>query len=98
MPVDLVDDAFVEFHVMLVLPQHTDQSGAHFFSFVDGRACLDAEGLGLVTGRDGAGCVGHHRHHGHRLAAQAWVQLLLHAGEIAVEVHIQPAQAGRRDE
>jgi len=35
-----------------------------------------------------------HRHHGYGLSAQLRPQLLLNAGEVAVEIDIQPAQAG----
>ena len=55
---------------------------------------LDAEGFGLVAGGDTDGGVGHHGDDAHRAAAQLGARLLLHRGEVGVEVDEEPVQLG----
>ena len=51
-----------------------------------------AEGLGLVTGGNAAGCVGQHGNDADRFAAQFRPVLLLHGGEVGIEIDEEPVQ------
>ena len=71
--------------------------GAHAFGVGDDGSGADAEGLGLITGRDADGCVGHHGNDADRPAAQFGADLLLDGGEVGVEIDEEPVDArGRR--
>ena len=92
---DLGDDPVVEPHILVVPRRHHDQVAAALSRLPDRRAGLDAERLRLIACRDRRGAVGHHRRDRHGPASQCWIELLLDAGEIAVEIEIQPAERGR---
>ncbi len=72
------------------LDQH--QAGAELLGVGDGGAGFDAKGLGLVTSCKTTGCVGHHGHNGHRLAAQLGARVLLHRGKIGVHIDKEPIE------
>ena len=96
MALDLLDDLVVELHVH-VMPGHDgDEVRAAATSLADVGAGLDAEFFGFVTGGDGAGGVGVHRNDGDGLATESGVELLLHAGKVAIEIEKQPVHAGGR--
>ena len=73
-----LDDAAVVLHVKLVARLHQHQFGTHAFGVGDHGSCLHAVRLGLVTGGNADGCVGHHRHHSHRAATKLRPRVLFH--------------------
>jgi hypothetical protein len=94
---DLGDDRVVEFDIFLV-PRRRDQDVAALaLRFPDRRAGGDAVALGLDRCGDRDRGVGIDRRDDHRPAAKRRIELLLDAGEIAVEIEEQPAQRPRRE-
>ena len=76
-----------------MLAHDEDDLGADSLSLGDPRAGLDAEGFGLVAGRDAAGGVGEGGDDGDGAAAILGVELLLDRGEEAVEIDVEAGEA-----
>ncbi len=91
---DGFDDAVMVVDVDFVAGFDEDDLGAHAFGLGDDGAGFDAEGFGLIAGRDADGGVGHHGDDGDGTAAQFGADLLLDGGEIGVEIDEEPVEAG----
>jgi hypothetical protein len=90
---DCLRDAARVVRVDAVFSHDKDDLRADAFGLADLRACLDAERLGLVAGRDAAGGIGQGGDDGERPPAILRVQLLLDRGEEAVEIDMQEREA-----
>jgi hypothetical protein len=93
---DRFDNFVVVLNVELVPSLDQLNAGAEAFGFADLGSSADAKGLGLITGGDGAGGVGHNRDHGNRPIAQLGAEFLLDRGEIRIEVEKEPANTRLR--
>ena len=93
---DRLDNAMVVLDIELMTGFDEDDVGAQLFGVGDDGAGFDAVGLGLVTGGDAAGCVGHHGDDADRAAAQVGPVLLLDGGKVGVEIDEEPVQFGTR--
>jgi hypothetical protein len=91
---DRFDDAVVVVDVDLVARLDQDQAGTHPLGFGHDGTGSDAVRLGLITGGDAAGCVGHHGYDSHGLTAQLGAILLLDRGKIGIEIDEEPVEAG----
>jgi hypothetical protein len=90
--VDRLDQRVVPPHIALGTCQTDLDAGTQPSCLAHQRAGAHAERLGFVAGGDQAGRVRVYRHHSDGTAAQRRILVLLHRGEIAVEVDEQAAQ------
>ena len=90
--VDGREQRVVILDVALVPRLDDPQAGAHPLRVAHARARFHAEFFRLVARGDGAGAVHIHRHHGDRQAAQARLHLLLHRGEVGIEINDHPGE------
>ena len=85
---DLAMNADIE--VMLRLAKH--DAGTELACLRHPRAGSDAMALGNPAGGNDRPRIAHDRHHGNRPVTQCRFQMLLHTGEKAVQIDIEPAR------
>ena len=90
--VDRAQQPMMPFDVFRGTRQHELDPGAQLARVAHQGAGLHAVALGFHAGREAAGGFRLHRNHADRFAAQARVLLLLHRGEVAVEIDEKAAQ------
>jgi hypothetical protein len=81
-------------HIEFMPGLHQHDAGAEPLGLANLGSGSHPIAFGLVTGSDTAGCIRHQRNHCHRAAAELRPQLLLHRGEVGIEVQEQPLQPG----
>lgn len=92
MPVDLGHDLLMDFDVEVGARLGDDQVGAQFARLGHPHPGMNAPGLTLIAGGDGAGVFAHRRPHDDRLAPPVRVHLLFDAGEEGVQIDEEPTE------